>query len=195
MSTETGVCIFPLCSRKAERNGYCFLHAIHFGGAKPVVKPQPIAKQSKKKKQQLKDEKPNRDLQLQWYHDKVASMTGICMECGCRINKKDFDFAIMTVAHVLPKRKDQFTSVAMHEANSLELCVTNGCHDKYDTSWEDAAQMKVWPLAVAKFLIIYPAIAEKERKRIPDVLLQELEPSVLIAAQDADMNVTIIEKG
>jgi hypothetical protein len=178
-------------------NYFAELQAIKLGIKQPAGKkePQPIAKVSEKKKQQLKEEKPTRDLQLQWYHDKVNAMTGICMECGCRINKKDFEFAIMTVAHVLPKRKDQFPSVATHEENSLELCVTNGCHGRYDNSWEDAAQMKVWPLAVKKFLIIYPAIAAKERKHIPDVLMQELEPSVLIAAQDTELNTTIIEKG
>lgn len=136
--------------------------------------PKPIAKQSAKKKAELKAEKPQRDEQLAWYQQKVEHMDGICMECGEPINKDIFTFAIMTVAHVLPKRENQFPSVATHEENSLELCVTNGCHDRYDRSWEDAAQMKIWPLAVEKVVKMFPRISVSERMHLPDVLRQEI---------------------
>lgn len=149
-------------------------------GMKPAPAPKEkggaIAKQSEKKKEQLKEEKPKRDLQTKWFKDRVAASKGKCIECGSKINKSNFSFAIMAVAHVLPKRNNQFPSVATHPDNSLELCVTNGCHGKYDRSWEDAAQMKCWPLAIEKFLMIYPWIDPKEKKNLPEVLLQEIEP-------------------
>ncbi len=47
-------CIFPLCSRKVERNEFCFLHAKHFAGAKEVKEKVPIAKSSDKRKVEQK---------------------------------------------------------------------------------------------------------------------------------------------
>jgi len=50
-------CTFPCCSRIVERNGFCFLHAVHFAGEKikearkPLPKQtQPIEKKSDKRK-------------------------------------------------------------------------------------------------------------------------------------------------
>ena len=57
----------------------------------------------------------------------------------------------------------------------MELCVTEGCHDRYDKTWEDASKMKVWPIAVAKFRLIYPFIDESEKKNIPEILRKEIE--------------------
>lgn len=169
-------CTFPTCHRIAERNGYCFLHAVHFTGPKVKEAPKPIAKQSQKKKKALKDLKPQRDLQAEWFIKKVEELKGVCMECGGETRNPVFVYAKCSIAHVLPKREVMFPSVCTHDDNSLELCTTNGCHHRYDNSWEDAAQMKVWPIAVEKFKRIYPFIAPAERKNIPDVLIQEIEP-------------------
>lgn len=51
------ICTFPLCTRVEERNGFCFLHAIHFAGEKIKTKPQPIAKVSEKRKEINKEYK------------------------------------------------------------------------------------------------------------------------------------------
>lgn len=174
VNTTTGYCTYPLCSRKEERGGFCFLHAIHFAGAKVDKPKKPIAKVSDKKKKQFKKDKPKRDEQLEWFKAQVKKSKGQCIECGSPINKTVFSFAIMAVAHVLPKRSSQFPSVATHPDNSIELCVTNGCHAKFDKSWEDAATMKCWPIAVEKFIKIYPAIAPGEKKYLPDILRQEV---------------------
>lgn len=168
-------CSFPTCTRMVERNGYCFLHAVHFTGPKVKEKPQPIAKVSAKKKKALKDSKPQKDLQAEWYIEKVNQQTGVCMECGGSTKNSIYVYAKACVAHVLPKRDSMFPSVATHEENALELCTTNGCHHRYDNSWEDAAQMKVWPIAVEKFRIMLPSIATGDRKNIPDVFWQEVE--------------------
>ena len=95
-----------------------------------------------------------------------------CMECGKFIPAKYYRAA---TAHCLPKRKEYgFPSVASNLNNRLFLGAGCGCHARYDRSWEDAAQMKVWPLAVEKFKILYPLIATSERKNIPEVLRQEI---------------------
>jgi hypothetical protein len=97
-----------------------------------------------------------------------------CDECGTFIPKKYYRAAS---AHCLPKRKDYgFPSVKLHPDNRLVLGAGCGCHHKYDSTWEQAAQMKIFPKAIEIFLILYPHIAPSERKNIPDVLLQELQP-------------------
>lgn len=147
-----------------------------FGEKAPEVKENKggIAKVSEKKKQQDKESKPEKEKQAQWFKDRVKEISGKCMNCGGSTNKKNFQFAMMACAHILPKRSNMFPSVATHPDNWIELCVTNGCHHKYDRSWEDATQMKIWPVVVDKFKLIYPSIAPGERKHLPDVLRQEV---------------------
>lgn len=136
-----------------------------------------IPKQSEKKKKELQDEKPDRDKQQDWFEaiekKECPGTHTKCWECGDKILKA---FIRAAIAHVLPKRKNQFPSVATHENNYLILGAGCGCHNKYDKSWDDAAGMKIWSNAVEKFIEIYPWIASAERKNIPDFLLQELPP-------------------
>lgn len=97
-----------------------------------------------------------------------------CAECGAFIPKSFYRAA---TAHVLPKRKEYgFPSVADNFNNWLKLGSGCGCHQRYDRSWEDAAQMKIFPLAIEKFKILYPLIDKKELKNLPEVFLQEIEP-------------------
>lgn len=97
-----------------------------------------------------------------------------CDECRSFIPKRFYRAAS---AHCLPKRKEYgFPSVKLHPENRLKLGQGCGCHARYDKTWEDAAQMKIWPKAVAIFLILYPHIAKSEYKNIPEVFLQELPP-------------------
>lgn len=102
-----------------------------------------------------------------------------CLECELE-GKQTFikeKFYRSATAHVLPKRKEYgFPSVAAHPVNFIVLADICGHHKLYDRSWEDAAKMKVWPLAIQKFKIMYPHIAPEEKKNIPDVLWQEIEP-------------------
>lgn len=103
---------------------------------------------------------------------KVISLKPYCMECGKVISQPFYRAA---TAHILPKRKEYgFPSIACHPDNFLILGASCGCHSRYDRSWEDAAKMKVFPLAIEKFKILYPLIAKSERKNISEVLLQEI---------------------
>lgn len=103
---------------------------------------------------------------------KVIEKNPVCMECKKHIPKSFYRAA---TAHVLPKRKEYgFPSISTHPDNYLILGAGCGHHQQYDKSWEDAAKMKIWPLAVEKFKILYPLISQEERKNIPEILLQTL---------------------
>lgn len=103
---------------------------------------------------------------------KVIDLHPYCENCNAFIPRKFYRAA---TAHVVPKRKEYgFPSVATHKDNFLVLGAGCGCHSKYDSDWESAAQMKIWSKAVEKFKLIYPFIAAPEKKNIPEVLRQEV---------------------
>lgn len=93
-----------------------------------------------------------------------------CDECG---NFIPAIYYRASTAHVLPKRKEfGFPSVESHPLNKIFLGSNCGCHKKYDNTWEEAAQMKIWPKVIVIFQELYPFIHPSEHKNIPDVLRQ-----------------------
>lgn len=151
-----------------------------------------IPKKSAKKLRQEKEEKElmkqaremgkplDGDLD-QWFEDRMRESLPVCMNCGMEANwllqpeyKKIWRAC---QAHILPKRKTMFPSVATHPMNHMvlfpvwggHLC---GCHDFFDSSWYNATTMKVWNIAIHRFKEIEPSIAGKERARIPEQFLK-----------------------
>lgn len=111
------------------------------------------------------------NLQL-WFEEIKRREEPRCWETGDTIPSK---YMRAATAHILPKKDSigGFPSVATHPLNYLILSPLNGSHDRTHT-WSKFQEMKVWPLAVERFKKIYPFIALKERKYLPDCLLQEL---------------------
>lgn len=134
--------------------------------------PNKSAKLVQKEKEQAAAKDEETELQ-KWYARIMAFETPVCWETGSKINKEDKRAWQGSVAHVLPKKL--FPSVATHPKNYLILQMYGGAHGQYDSSWHNAQKMKVWPIAVGRFLMIEPDIAPDERKYIPDCLLIELQ--------------------
>lgn len=109
-----------------------------------------------------------------WFQERRKEMTGNCMHCGrisCRNSDQYYKFSI---AHILPKRL--FKSVATHPLNWIELCFwTNNCHGNMDNNILDLIYLNCFSIVIDRFVAIYPSIAHKERRYIPDVLLQYVE--------------------
>lgn len=129
------------------------------------------------------------EMDLFWMNaEKEIAAYPYCSECGEFIPDKKWDFKTSAyietkeyyraaTAHVLPKRQTfGFPSVASNLDNFLILSASCGCHDFYDRSWEDASQMRIFPLAIEKFKKLYPHIAKSELKNLPEVFRQEIEP-------------------
>lgn len=108
-----------------------------------------------------------------WYEKIMQKEDAVCWETGNKINKSDKVAWHGSIAHVLGKKT--FPSVAIHPLNYLILEMYGGAHGQYDSSWENASKMKVWKIAVERFLRIEPDIAWEERKNIPDVFLREIK--------------------
>lgn len=137
--------------------------------------PYRMPKISEKKKLQLKEEKAIRvaggSEMDRWFDDRRKEMEGRCLHCGdrsCSHSDKYFKFSI---AHILPK--NIFKSVKTHPLNWIELCFwEKSCHTNFDNYSLDITELNCFDLVIERFIAIYPDIAPKERKQIPDILLQ-----------------------
>jgi len=109
-----------------------------------------------------------------WFKDRRKEMTGKCHHCNGLSCKHDDRYFKFSICHILPKA--YFPSVATHPSNFIELCFWNkNCHGNMDNKMLDLIEMNCWDEIVTKFCIMYPSIAEKEKLRIPSVLLQYIE--------------------
>ena len=98
-------------------------------------------------------------------------MKGVCSNCGNPSSKKDDEKFHYSIAHILPKRL--FPSVATHPDNWIELCFWgNSCHTNFDNSIIDLIDMNCFDEIIEKFIKIYPDVAEEERRKIPQVLIE-----------------------
>jgi len=142
------------------------------------IKPQKkyvIPKVSKKRQKQLAEQKAERigggnELD-RWFKERRKEMSGECMHCSGKTTKHQDSWYKCSIAHLLPKRF--FKSVATHPLNWIELCLwNNNCHQQYDNFILDITDMNCFNTIIERFIAIYPDIDQKERKYIPDVLLQ-----------------------
>jgi hypothetical protein len=141
--------------------------------------PKPIAKVSVKKAKQIAEEKKElkgdkTDLH-KWYTKIMESEEPKCWETGERLNKADKLGWHGSVAHILCK--SLYPSVATHPQNYMILSMWNGSHANYDSSWEKAAKMKVWPYALKIILtVLVPLLTPEEKRKLPEIIVQEIDP-------------------
>jgi hypothetical protein len=109
-----------------------------------------------------------------WFQDRRVEMVGKCWHCGDPSCKKSDEYYKFSIAHILPKRI--FKSVAIHPSNWIELCFWGkSCHTNLDNNMLDIIDLNCFATVIDRFVAMYPAIDPKERRYIPDVLLQYVE--------------------
>jgi hypothetical protein len=108
-----------------------------------------------------------------WFENRHEEMIGVCSHCGGKTEKGKSSYKC-SVAHILPKA--HFPSIATHPLNFVELCFYgNSCHTNFDNYYLDIEELKCFDEIVSKFTIMYPFIAESERRKIPNILLLKLK--------------------
>lgn len=106
-----------------------------------------------------------------WFADRRKEMTGFCKHCGGKTTKNDDKFFKHSIAHILPKKL--FKSVKTHPVNFIELCFWgNSCHTNFDNYILDLIDLNCYDEVIEKFVAIYPSIDLRERRFIPEILLQ-----------------------
>lgn len=109
-----------------------------------------------------------------WFSDRRADLTGVCAHCGAKSCKDSDKYYKFSIAHILPK--NLFKSVATHPINFIELCFWgNSCHTNFDNKTLDIMDLNCFDAVISRFVAMYPSIDPKERKYIPDILLQYVE--------------------
>jgi hypothetical protein len=109
-----------------------------------------------------------------WFEQRREELTGFCAHCGGRSCKRNDQYWKFSIAHILPKAV--FKSVAIHPKNYIELCFfNNSCHTNFDNKTLDIMDLNCFDTVIQRFVAMYPSIDPKERRYIPDVLLQYVE--------------------
>lgn len=100
-----------------------------------------------------------------WYDDRIAEARTAdmkCLECGCNLrsdlNSGEIWIQRRVIAHVLPK--GTMPSVGDNPINWMPLCWQH--HSDYDSSWDKAKTMKVWPIASGIIERLRPFVIEKK---------------------------------
>lgn len=124
-----------------------------------------------------KDVRGEDDTDLQkWYAKIMQDEPGKCWETGELIDKRDKMGWHGSIAHCLPK--SDYPSVRTHPQNYMILKMWGGTHGQYDASWEKAAKMRIWPYACKIFNLLYPLLSAEEKRKLPDVIIQEIKPEI-----------------
>lgn len=112
-----------------------------------------------------------------WFLERRPEMTGKCMNCGDKTEKRNEQYFHFCICHILPKKL--FPSVAQHPLNWIELChFGRSCHTNMDNYFIDITEMNCWDTIVERFIKLYPFIAKEERKNIPEALLQYVKNEI-----------------
>ena len=142
-------------------------------GAKPK---KAIPKISEKKKKEMAEQKKERggkesDL-VKWFKRQMKVMPDYCEETGLKMETKIYQYAIMSICHILPKSTCK--SVALHPLNRMFFNVD--FHHKFDAmSWEERERLGCWPVIMERLIMIYPDLAPDERRHFPESVLKFIE--------------------
>lgn len=139
-------------------------------------KPKPIPKKSAKKIEAEKKEREERggedtDL-VKWFKLQMKQMPPTCEETGLRIETKIYQYAIMSICHILPKASCK--SVALHPLNRMFFIPD--FHHKFDNmSWEEKEKLGCWPEIRDRLIMIYPDLHPSEKRFFPSSVIKYME--------------------
>lgn len=148
----------------------------------PKKKVYQIPKISAKKMAQKQAEK-GKDVELEnWFNERRKEMTGKCAYCGGKTEKNNNSNFKSSIAHIFPKRKNMYPSIATHPLNFLELCFyENSCHDNFDRNNLDFQDLINSPLKeelIYKVNVLYKAMEEGEKGKVPDNILKYINENI-----------------
>lgn len=157
---KTGNCKREGCSYSGYLiGGFCQYHYKEYRYKINSSKKSNIAKKEVKKELNV------------FFANQLKDNPEFCEECGVSLRASKAINPRAVIAHILPKRKSCFPSVATHSDNRLFLCVN--CHSDYDNKgWEHVAQMKVFSLAKERLSLFVDNLTDYERERLPDIFKQ-----------------------
>lgn len=164
-------------------NFYDELRNTKLFGKKKENKKTFISSMSGKKKAEMNEKKKNPDTrQDDWFEERRKEMTGVCIFCSGKTEKDNDNEYRRSIAHLFPKRRTMFPSIATHPMNCLELCFYGESHHtnfdnanrKIDFKAIKKKYPDAWEVIVDKTRILYSAMTSEERTRVPNILLEAI---------------------
>lgn len=111
---------------------------------------------------------------VKWYKSRMKQMSGRCNETGMKVETKIYAYAIMSICHLLDKRDTKCPSVKIHPMNWIELAPD--VHTMFDkATWEEREQMGCWETIRDRLILVYPDLAQEERRHFPQQVLDYME--------------------
>lgn len=122
------------------------------------------------KKSNLEKKEVKKELSI-FFANQLKENPEFCEECGVSLRASKAINPRSIIAHILPKRKSCFPSVATHSDNRLFLCVD--CHSNYDNKgWEYVATMKIFNLVKERLALFVDCLTEFELNKLPEIFKQ-----------------------
>jgi len=122
------------------------------------------------KKQNIEKKEVKKELSI-FFANQLKDNPEFCEECGVSLRANKAINPRSVIAHILPKRKSCFPSVATNPDNRLFLCVN--CHADYDNKgWEYVETMEVFELAKERLALFVDKLTHYEREKLPDIFKQ-----------------------
>ena len=141
------------------------------------------AKSEKKIAKEASEKEDGTDAAMdKWFLDGRKTMTGVCLFCGGRTEKENDKTYRCSEAHLFAKRETEYPSIKLHPENRIELCFFgNSCHTNFDQhmiTFEDIKYQnpEAWKVIVEKTKILYPCMTQKEKNKVPEILINEIKP-------------------
>jgi hypothetical protein len=130
-----------------------------YGKVAEPKKAYSIPKKSAKKIKQEAEEKEKRG-------------DNFCEETGLRTETKIYQYAIMSICHILPKRLCK--SVAYHPQNWIELAPD--IHAKFDSiSWDEKETWGCWPKVRDRLITVWQELDKSERRHFPSSVIEYMK--------------------
>lgn len=111
----------------------------------------------------------------EWFKHHVANSNWVCENCGAILQPNNDKIARSFQAHILPK--NIFRSVSTDINNRMLLGAMNypcNCHGQYDSNWDNASQMKIFPIALDRFLLFAHKLSNSEIGKLPEQFKMKL---------------------
>lgn len=126
-----------------------------------------------KEEQAMKDENGDTELQ-KWYRARMKVMGDRCNLCGCKVETKIYQYAIVSICHILPKRDNCCPSVKTHPLNFITLCVDH--HHQFDNiTWEERETWGCWETIKERLIMMYDCLDKGELRHFPESVKKYIE--------------------
>lgn len=107
-----------------------------------------------------------------FYKTMIEQAPTKCENCDANLQDTLNFIPKAIVAHIVAKGRHGCPSVATHPMNKWYACMD--CHTFYDTQPADeVAKMRVIPTLVKRVKLFFNKIADNEKRRVPEYLLEK----------------------